>query len=228
MVEGRVGVKFLLLEVVLLLCEFLPQGLDSRDDVVGVVLVLVGLAGLGQEVVQLRELCGTGLEADGSVGHSLHLCHGCGIELGLAAHGTLRSLQSLQCTLACLNGAGHVRLRGEENLVLGLALLQCGLHVLIQTIDFLSELCDLSVQSRDLGAQEVDLLIELGDLGRRLRDGVLLFGHLFLAEAGVLVVGSGLGLALLLHLDLQLPKEADDLLDRSHLGGLAESSQRER
>mmetsp|Transcript_104611 Transcript_104611/g.300747 ORF Transcript_104611/g.300747 Transcript_104611/m.300747 type:complete len:229 (+) Transcript_104611:1571-2257(+) len=228
MVEGRVGVKFLLLEVVLLLCEFLPQGLDSRDDVVGVVLVLVGLAGLGHEVVQLRELCGTGLEADGNVGHSLHLCHGCGIALGLAAHGTLRSLQSLQCTLACLNGGGHVRLRGEEDLVLGLALLKCGLHVLILTIDFLSELCDLSVQSRDLGAPEVDLLIELGDLGRRLRDGVLLVGHPFLAEAGVLVVGSGLGLALLLHLDLQLPKEADDLLDRGHLGGLAESSQRER
>mmetsp|Transcript_20625 Transcript_20625/g.71344 ORF Transcript_20625/g.71344 Transcript_20625/m.71344 type:complete len:233 (+) Transcript_20625:1517-2215(+) len=210
MVEGRVGVKFLLLEVVLLLCELFLQGLDSRDDVVGVVLVLVGLARLRDHDRQVR--------AEDCARDSLDLSQ-C-LELNLAAKVTLRGLQRLQGPVASRDCSVDVREVLDEDGVLASACLLRNLHLLGETVDLLAQVGDLAVQGRDLGAELLDLRVELLDLLLGLGDGIQLFVDLLLAEASVLVVCGGLLLALLLHLNLQLAQELNNLLYRSHRRGL--------
>mmetsp|Transcript_20618 Transcript_20618/g.71310 ORF Transcript_20618/g.71310 Transcript_20618/m.71310 type:complete len:229 (+) Transcript_20618:1613-2299(+) len=193
------------------------------------VFVGVRFAGLRlrQEAVELCELVRAHHEAEGGVRDGLHLCQGCGVELGFAAQRALGRLQRLDGALASRDGAHHVRLRGQKDLVLAIALGLGLLHVLVQGVDFLAELGDLAIQGGDLGAQQLDLLGELGDLSRGLLDGIQLLVHLLLAETSVLVVGRCLCLALLFHLHLKLLEEADDLLHRRDLGGLRGDRQRQ-
>ena len=68
-----------------------------------------------------------------------------------------------------------------------------------------------SSSSSDLGAELRDLGVELGDELHGLLLRVELLVGLLLAEAGELVVGGRLGLALLLDLDLELLQELDHL-----------------